>query len=238
VSAPVVIVAGAGGAGAAAAQSLAAEGARVIVIDRTAAKAEQIAEASSTGDIRAEGFGLNLLDLDAASALRDDLLSRHGRVDALIHLVGGWKGAPQLGPDSVANWSALHPPIVGTLAVLTAVFGDSVRSAGAGRILMVTSTTAVEPSVSNIAYAAAKRAAEGWMDGLADFFRDSPACSVTIAVKALLTDAMTQAEPGREWAGYTHVDELAATMTRLTLGPAVNGSRLDLTTHPTHPMGS
>ena len=83
---------------------------------------------------------------------------------------------------------------------------------------MVTSTAAEHPTVGNIAYAAAKRAAEGWMDGLADYFKDSSSASVVIAVKALLTDAMTAANPEKAWPGYTHVDTLAARITAVAVG--------------------
>ena len=59
------------------------------------------------------------------TALRDDLLARVGRIDVLVHLVGGWRGSKTLDLASVDNWIALNPPIVGTLAVLTAVFGPT-----------------------------------------------------------------------------------------------------------------
>ena len=68
---------------------------------------------------------------------------------------------------------------------------------------MVTSTTAATPTAGNIAYAAAKSAAEAWMAGVAHFLRDSQAASVVVAVKALLTDQMVAAEPDKQWPGYT-----------------------------------
>lgn len=226
----VAIVAGAGAAGAATAASLADQGLMVVVLDsREEAAAAAIAPLLAAGHA-AESHGVDLLDSQAVTDLRDDLLGRLGRVDVLVHLVGGWRGSATLDLASVANWQALNPPIVGTLATLTAVFADAVRTTEGGRVFMVTSTTAAHPTAGNIAYAAAKSAAETWMGGVAHYFRDSTAASVTIAVKALLTEGMVAQDPQKEWPGYTHVEALGRAIATLTVSPVANGSRVDLTT--------
>ena len=225
-TAPVAVIAGSGGGGSATAASLAAAGFVVVVLDRRAEKAQAVVD--TLDNAPAEAHGVDLGDLAAVQSLGDDVIARHGRVDVLVHLVGGWRGSPSLDHSAVENWQALHPPIVGTLTVLTAVLGDAIRQSPRGRIFMITSTTAAAPAVGNIAYAAAKRAAEGWMAGIADYFHDSPAAAVTMAVKALLTDDMVAAEPDKSWSGYTHVRDLASAIAALCTGDAVNGSRVDL----------
>ncbi len=229
VEAPVAIIAGAGGAGAATASTLAGAGYHVVVLDARLESAQAVADALAESGTTAEAHGIDLLDADAVTALREDLLARLGRVDVLVHLVGGWRGSKTLDLTSVDNWNALHPPIVGTLAVLTAVFGPDVRVSPIGRVFMVTSTAAATPTAGNIAYASAKSAAEAWMVGVAHFLRDTQAASVTVAVKALLTDRMVAAEPDKSWPGYTHVDALAEAITSLSTTAAANGSRVDLT---------
>jgi NADP-dependent 3-hydroxy acid dehydrogenase YdfG len=223
---PVAVVAGAGAAGQATAIALDAAGYHVVLVDHRIANSRRAADAVG-GDT--EAFEVDLGDVPATTALRDELIGRLGRVDVLVHLVGGWRGSKTLDASSVENWLALNPPVVGTLAVLTAVFGEAVKSSPTGRVFMVTSTTAARPTVGNIAYAAAKRAAEAWMDGLADYFKDSAAASVTVAVKALLTAAMIADDPDKQWPGYTHVDALAARIVQATVEAVPNGSRLDLT---------
>lgn len=226
---PVAVIAGAGGAGTAAARALVDAGYRVVVLDSRVEAAEAaVAEAVSEAGT-AEAHGIDLLDVTAVQNLRTDLLARLGRVDAVIHLVGGWRGTKTLDVDSIENWRALHPPIVDTLAVLTAVFADDIRTSPVGRAVMVTSTAAATPTAGNIAYAAAKSAAEAWMTGVAHALRDSDAASVVVAVKALLTDAMIEADPDKQWPGYTHVRDLAETITAVCTGPVSNGSRIDLT---------
>ena len=226
---PVAIIAGAGGAGAAAAASLAAAGYHVVVLNRQVDAAQVITDELTNEGYAAEAHGVDLLDADAVTLLRDDLVARLGRVDVLVHLVGGWRGSPTLDRASVDNWLALSPPIVGTLAVLTAVFVDDIRRSDIGRVFMVTSTAAAKPTGGNIAYASAKAAAEAWMLGVAHVLRDTAASSVTVVVKALLTDEMVSAEPDKAWPGYTHVRDLAAAITAASTSTAANGSRLDLT---------
>jgi len=226
---PVAIIAGAGGAGAATAASLAASGFTVVVLDSRAEAAEVVATALFGVGQSAEAHGIDLLDVDSVQALRDDLVDRLGRVDVIVHLVGGWRGTKTLSVESVANWNALHPPIVGTLAVLTTVFADDVRQSPRGRVFMVTSTTAASPTAGNIAYAAAKSAAEAWMSGVAHFLRDTDAASVTIAVKALLTDQMIASDPDKSWPGYTHVTVLGDAIAQASVTGVGNGTRLDLT---------
>lgn len=225
----VVVIAGAGGAGSALARAFADNGDRVVVLDAREPAAQAAVAPLLAESLPAEAHSVNLLDLDEVIELYDDLVSRLGRVDVLVHLVGGWRGSPTLDLDSFANWNALNPPIVGTLAALTAVFGDAVRRAEHGRVLMVTSTAVAKPTAGNIAYVAAKAAAEAWMGGVEHYFRDSDATAVIVAVKALLTDAMASAEPDKKWPGYTHVDELATAIVAASRPDVTPPARLDLT---------
>lgn len=225
---PVAVIAGTGGAGTACALAFAAAGYHVVTLDARAEAADAAAAAVTADGGSAESAGIDLLDAQAVTSLRDDLVARLGRVDVLVHLVGGWRGTRTLELASVDNWNVLNPPIVGTLAVLTAVFGEDIRTSPIGRAYMVTSTTAANPTAGNIAYAAAKSAAEAWMAGVAHFLRDSQAASIVVAVKALLTDQMIEAEPDKQWPGYTHVRDLAAAIVASATDAAANGSRLDL----------
>lgn len=226
----VAVVAGAGGAGAATALALSASGFHVVVLDSRLEPAQTVVDSVVAAGGSGQARAIDLLDTDAVVALREELVAQLGRVDVLVHLVGGWRGSASLDLASVDNWTALHPPVVGTLATLTAVFGEVVRSAPAGRVFMVTSTAAAQPTAGNIAYSAAKRAAEAWMEGVAAYFEGSTASSVTVAVKALLTDRMAADDPAKTWPGYTHVRDLAYAITSACVAPIGNGERLDLTT--------
>jgi NAD(P)-dependent dehydrogenase (short-subunit alcohol dehydrogenase family) len=226
------IVAGAGGGGAATALALAARGWSVAVVDSRLEAAERAAGGVVAVGGDATAHTVDLLDIDAVTALRDAVRRAHGSLDAAIHLVGGWRGTDRLGPQSATDWFALNPPIVGTLAVLTGVVADDLRTSASGRAVMVTATGAAHPTAGNAAYASAKAGAEAWMAAVADDFTGTAARAVTVAVKALLTDAMRAEQPDRRWPGYTHVDELGAAIARICAEDVANGARIDLTDRP------
>lgn len=229
ISQPVVIVAGAGIAGAAITQHLVAHDIRVVLLDSNADAAAAVAKPLIQGGLPVTWQVIDLLDIEQIVALRDQLHADYGRIDGVIHCVGGWRGSPTLDLASAKNWIALSPPIVGTLATISAVLGEWIRASDGGRLVMVTSTAARKPTAENIAYASAKAAAEAWMQGVSHYFRGSDAAAVTVAVKALLTDQMLAANPEKDFSGFTHVTYLAEVIAGLVLGDAVNGGRIDLT---------
>lgn len=228
-SRPVAVIAGAGAAGAATALAMSDAGYSVVVLDARAELAQRAVDAVLAKGGVARPIAVDLLDADAVEAVRESVLTELDRIDVLVHLVGGWRGSSTLNRESADNWALLAPPIVGTLAVLTGVMGGDVRSSLIGRVIMVSSTAASKPTAGNIAYAAAKSAAESWMGGVAHFLRESQASSVILAVKALLNDAMTAEDPAKEWPGYTHVTDLAGQVAWVCTNAVDNGARLDLT---------
>ena len=134
---PVAVIAGAGAGGAATASALGEAGYHIVVLDSRPEPAQAVADQVTAEGGSAEAHAIDLLDTAAVTDLRDDLAERLGRIDVLVHLVGGWRGSSTLDLASVENWNALHPPIVGTLAVLTAVFGTDVSVSPVGRVFMV-----------------------------------------------------------------------------------------------------
>ena len=228
-SQPVVVVAGAGIAGAVLTQYLVKRDVQVVLLDSNADAAAGVAEPLLHNGLPVTWRAIDLLDVEQIVELRNQLIADYGRIDGIVHLVGGWRGSPTLDLASVTNWATLAPPIVGTLASITAVLSEGIRTSDRGRVIMVTSTAARKPTAGNIAYASAKAAAEAWLQGISDYFRDTKAAAVTVGVKALLTDQMIAANPKKDFLGFTHVNYLAEVITDLILGDAVNGSYIDLT---------
>lgn len=231
----VVAVAGAGGgAGPALARRLADAGALVAVADADLARAQRVADDVTAAGGRAEAVAVDLLDADATTAWASDLTDRHGHVDGLVHLVGGWRGGTPLALAGLDDWEALEPPLVRTVARTAQAFHDVLLASSAGRFALVSSREATKPNQTNAAYAAAKAAAETWTLALADAFSSSSAAATIIVVKALLTPAMREAKPDAAFSGYTPVADLAETVAGLWDAPAdaVNGARIWMTEKP------
>lgn len=228
----VVVVAGAGGgAGAAVVRHLAAAGATVVMADTSAERLDPLAEEVSAAGGRAVGYAVDLLDETATQAWARGVVDQFGRVDGVVHLVGGWRGGKGIVESDLADWALLSDLLIRTLQHTTRAFHDVVRAAPAGRFVLISAAAASRPTADNAAYAAAKAAAEAWTLAVADSFRGSAAAATVLVVKALLTPAMREAKPEGKFSGFTDVEDLAAEIVSLWEKPAaeVNGARLWLT---------
>lgn len=219
---PVAVVLGAGMAGRAVARALGGE-ALVIVVDRDSSLASSAAQ-----EIGGESAVVNLLDMADLDAFRDDVLARHGSIDLVVHLVGGWQGSPTVDQAALTAWDVIAPGVFGTVQTTSVAFRDALIASG-GAYAMVSSTAAAKPTAGNVAYATAKAAAETWVAGLAHSFRDSDARAVIVAVKALVDDDMRRAQPDKAFPGYTDTSDVAATIRGIARGERANGERVDLT---------
>jgi NAD(P)-dependent dehydrogenase (short-subunit alcohol dehydrogenase family) len=218
----VVVVAGAGGpAGRAVTRHLAAAGAQVVAADRVPQEWDDVSISPAIVD---------LLDVDDTRSWAAEVVEAHGRVDGLIHLVGGWRGGTTFAETDLADWTFLHDLLIRTLQHTTLAFHEALRRSPRARVAIVSQPSAQHPTQGGAAYATAKAASEAWTLALADAFTGTDSAATILVVKALLTDAMRQSKPGSAFAGYTHVDELADVIAGLWDTPAaeLNGKRRDL----------
>lgn len=237
----VVVVTGAAGpAGVATCAALSAAGATVIAVGHSPERLAALAR-------RQPGLVVETADLaDAAAvdALAARVRDRHGRVDGLIHLVGGWRGGDSFAANSEADWRFLSAGLIDTLRHTTLAFHDDLVRAPAGRVAVVSARAAAKPSAGSANYAAAKAAAEAWMLALADSFRrvsagrgggaesgaEDGAAAVIFVIKALVTDEMRAERPDRSFPGFTDVADLADRIVELWAADAaeLNGLRITL----------
>lgn len=231
----VVIVAGAGGgAGAAVVRRLAAAGAVVVMADTSLDRLQPLAGEIADAGGRAIPVAVDLLDEPATQKWAASLLEEHGRVDGLVHLVGGWRGGKSITETDLADWDLLHNLLIRTVQHTSRAFHDALKASPIGRFVLVSAAEASNPTAKNAAYASAKAAAEAWTMALADSFRGSSAAATVLVVKALLTPAMREAKPDGKFTGFTDVADLADAIAALFDRPAdeLNGERLWLTPRP------
>lgn len=142
ISGRVALVGGATqGIGRAVAETLVAEGARVVVTARDEGRTANVAV-----EIGAEaGFGWDTGETDAAADVVDRVEKRVGPVDILVTNTGG----PPSGPDPLAftdaQWEEAHRHLVlAPLALLRRVL-PGMRERGWGRVVGIASTSVREP---------------------------------------------------------------------------------------------
>jgi NADP-dependent 3-hydroxy acid dehydrogenase YdfG len=174
---------------------------------------------------------VDLLDRAAVRRLAERVDREHGRVDGVVHLVGGWRGSATFAETSLEDWDVLHDLLIRTLQHVSLAFEPLLRRSDNGRFAIVSAKAAERPTAGGAVYAAAKAAAEAWTLALADALSDTNSAAVILVVKALVNDAMRAAKPDAAFPGFTDVNDLAAAIGGLYDRPAadLNGTRLDLT---------
>jgi NAD(P)-dependent dehydrogenase (short-subunit alcohol dehydrogenase family) len=219
-----------GGLGPVVAERLAAAGAAVAGTDRDEGRVKDVGAGLGLPAERWDGRAIDLLDQEAARGWCGALLERFGRVDGLLHLVGGWRGGQSLHEAPLSDWELLHELLIRTVQHTSRAFHDALLAAERGRFVLVSAKQAQAPSNSNAAYAAAKAAAEAWTLALADGFVGSPATANIVVVDAILTPAMAVADPGGDFSSFTPAEHIAEAIAFLCSGAAqeTNGQRLSL----------
>jgi NAD(P)-dependent dehydrogenase (short-subunit alcohol dehydrogenase family) len=228
----VIVIAGvAGGLGPIVAERLADAGATIAGTDISQERIDEVATGLGLPEERWDGRAVDLLDEGAAREWCAALLERFGRVDALLHLVGGWRGGEPLQEAPLEDWDFLHDLLIRTVQHTTRAFHDVLLASEHGRFVLISSKQAQDPSNANAAYASAKAAAEAWALALADGFEGTAATANVIVVDAILTPRMREESPGEEFPTFTPAEHIAEAIAFLCSDAAgkMNGQRLALT---------
>ncbi|MFF7353774.1 MULTISPECIES: SDR family NAD(P)-dependent oxidoreductase [Streptomyces] len=242
-SGAVIAVAGAGGpAGRATLMRLAEAGATVVGADNDPQRLSEAVDAAryASGGATVTGDTVDLLDLQSTRDWAAHIEKDFGRVDGLVHLVGGWRGSETFTKTSLDDWDFLELLLVKTVQHTSLAFHEALQRSERGRYVLISAAGASKPTAGNAAYSAAKAAAEAWTLAMGDFFRkaggaEGPTSAATIlVVKALVHDAMRAERPNAKFAGFTDVKDLAEAIEGVWSKSAaeVNGNRLWLTEKP------
>ncbi len=227
----VVLVTGATGAlGRVVVKRFAADGARLSLVGTDRGRLESAAaEAGLADDAWLPVVG-DLRDRDAAEAVVADAEARFGRVDVLLHMVGGWAGGtPVVELEASEITSMLDQHLWTTLHLVQAVVPGMVAR-GFGRVLTVSSPFAANPGPKGASYAIAKAAEELLLRSLA---REVAADGVTanvVIVRKIDADHERETAPASKNAAWTTPEEIAEAFAFLAspAAAAVNGARITL----------
>jgi NADP-dependent 3-hydroxy acid dehydrogenase YdfG len=183
-----VVLAGATSeAGLAVTRALIDAGAAVVATGRTTSRLVPLQSAGAEIEVA------NATSLASMS----ELAARLGSVDAVIPLVGGWRGGGGLAGQSDDDFAALMPALDAVRATSRA-FNTALRASDAGRFAIVSSTAVRRPLAGGANYAAIKAASEAWARAVAQGFAksaretDEPlrAASVVFRAKTLAPNSL------------------------------------------------
>ena len=139
-----LVLAGGGGLGRAIAKALAAEGAKIAVVDIDPAAANRsVQEIESTG-ATALALVWDLADLAAIEKNVSTIEDRFGLVDVLVNITGGPPPTPAFGQDP-GLWSKYFQTMVLPIIAATDRVLPGMKSRGWGRIITSTSSGVITP---------------------------------------------------------------------------------------------
>jgi 3-oxoacyl-[acyl-carrier protein] reductase len=160
-------VAGAsGGLGLACARALAADGVRVVLCGRDAARAEAAAHDIRDAGGDAVGLAADVSTVDGAAGFVARAIDALGRLDIVVANAGGPPAGTFASTDVDAYLPALELNLLSTVAMCKAAVPAMVER-GWGRIVAITSLTVRQPAASLILSNTARAGATGFLKTLA-----------------------------------------------------------------------
>lgn len=229
----VVALAGAAGSlGPHVAHALAKAGATVALGDVSEEKLVAVVDELELPAERVDATPVDLLADGGAERWASHLLQRFGRVDGLVHAVGGWRGGASIPESPPQDWTFLEALLIRTAQHTSRAFHEALVRSGRGRFVLLSAKQARHPTGTNAAYAAAKAAAEAWTYALAHELHatGSGATANVVAINALVTPRMRAESPDKDFAAFTDAAEVADAIVFLLSDAArkMNGQRLAL----------
>jgi len=202
----VILITGAsGGLGTHIVKNFLEAGARVVGSSRRTAD-------SGFAHARFAGIPADLTSAAAANKLADAVMERFQRVDALVHVTGGFAGGLPIHETDDATWGGMMDlNVTAAFHVLRAVI-PHMRKAGRGRIVAIGSRAALEPQAGIAAYSASKAALVSLVRTAALENRDAGITANVILPGTIDTEANRKSDPGGDrskWVSPAQLGDLA-----------------------------
>jgi NAD(P)-dependent dehydrogenase (short-subunit alcohol dehydrogenase family) len=205
----ITLVTGAtGGLGTVVTRAFLAAGAKVIGVSRSI----QAADFSHPELI---ALSASLSDAAAAQEMVAAVFARFGRIDALVHVMGGFTGGPRVDETSDADFENMldlnyRAAFFSVRAVL-----PHMRSQGSGRILAVASRQGVEPAAMAGVYSASKAALVSLIRTVALENKDRGISANTVLPGTMDTPANRAAMPDADRSQWVDTAQVAALLVHL-----------------------
>jgi 3-oxoacyl-[acyl-carrier protein] reductase len=192
------------GIGASIAQTLAREGATVIIHGRNAERTKQIADEINEQGGQAFAVLGDLSEEAGAKTVVQEALKAAGRIDILVNNAGGTDAAPITWESgSQADWKEkFEQNFFSAIRVIQAVL-PQMKNLGWGRIVQISTVLATQPGTFMVDYAAAKAAMNNTTVSLAKEFARFGITINTVSPGPIVTPAFERVARGmaqaNEW---------------------------------------
>jgi NAD(P)-dependent dehydrogenase (short-subunit alcohol dehydrogenase family) len=152
-------------------------------------------------------------DLTVAQSARqlvDATLTRFGRIDALVHVMGGFAGGQPIPETSDETWDLMmNLNLRAAFNVLRAAI-PAMRQAGRGRIVAIASRQAVEPAANLSAYNTSKAALVALIRTAALENAEAGITANTILPGTMNTEANRKSNPDADASKWVRAERVAS----------------------------
>ena len=205
----VLVAGGTGGLGRAVSLAFLEEGAKVVVTYRKEDEFAELKKAARARVAALEGAVVDVTDEGAAKGWIDGVVSRHGRVDALVNTVGGYAGGVKFWDMETKVFDAMMAQNLRSGYALARGVLPAMLKQRHGSIVNVAAKAAVDHGAGAAAYAASKAAAVAMMDSLAGDLKGSGVRVNSILPSIIDTAVNRQAMPNADFAVWPKPEEIA-----------------------------
>lgn len=225
-----VITGAAGGLGRVVARRLAEEGARLALVGSDASRLQALGAELNLPQERWLASAADLASPAGAQAAAAATLATFGRVDILLHLVGGWIGGKEAAQTPVEEMASMLQQHLWTTFHVAQAFAPHLAANGWGRIVAVSSPAATRPAAKGASYAVGKAAQEALLLTLAQELAGFGVTANLLVVRTIDVQHRRDRERTPETASWTTPEEIAAAIVYLCSDAAggVNGAHIPL----------
>jgi NAD(P)-dependent dehydrogenase (short-subunit alcohol dehydrogenase family) len=227
----VVLITGATGAlGSAVTKEFAQTETRLALAGRSGKKLEQLVADVGLPPERALTVTGDITQVDGVESLVSAVTARWDAIDVLLHVAGGWSGGQPLGETSVEDWDRMLALNLRAAFLLSRAVLSAMVEAGWGRIVHISSKTAVEPRAKQAAYTVSKMGLIALTEVIAAEVKGSGVTANVILPSIIDTPANRASMPKTDPAKWVPPERIAATTRFLCSDDAAstNGARIPI----------
>jgi NAD(P)-dependent dehydrogenase (short-subunit alcohol dehydrogenase family) len=158
---------------------------------------------------RLEGFTVDVTDEAAVKGLIDTLVSKHGRLDALVNTVGAYAGGIKLWELQASVFEKMLSLNLRSGFTLAHGVVPVMLKQHSGAIVNIAAKAALDHGAGASAYAASKAAAVAMMDSLAADLKGTGVRANSILPSIINTEANRKAMPGSDFAKWPKPADIA-----------------------------
>ena len=200
----ILVAGGTGGLGRAVSLAFLEEDANVIVTYRKQEEFEALKKSPNL-----QGFVLDVTDEGAVRDVVEQILAKHGRLDALVNGVGGYAGGVKFWDADAKVFDLMLALNLRSGYALSRAVVPAMLKQGHGSIVNVAAKAAVDHPAGAGFYAASKAAAVALMDSLAADLRGTGVRVNSVLPSIIDTDANRKAMPQADFTKWPKPEEIA-----------------------------